>query len=118
MEPPNRHLVDVPREKITHYPLNVNHPHGRGKAGLLPGKGYNENNVEALAGELVVIAQTQPVAESRQTPFGIDCVIYGFLSSPDGKELLVRTVWFIADDGIAPSLATAYPRSRNEWDDP
>ncbi len=105
MELPNRHLAYVPEAKITRYLLNESNPRGRGKAILLRRRGYNESNIATLIRELIEIARTQPVTESKNTPFGVNYVIYGLLQPPSGGELLVRTClrrkYAFSSDGIS-----------------
>jgi hypothetical protein len=42
------------------------------------------------------------------TPFGTRYVIEGILSTPDGRALLIRTVWFIETGQQIPRFVTAY----------
>jgi hypothetical protein len=36
--------------------------------------------------------------------------VSGALETPDGRNPLVRTVWFVGFDDLRPRLVTAYPR--------
>lgn len=118
MDLPNRHLAYVPEEKITHYLLNLNHPRGGGKAREFRDRGYNESNVDTMAGDLIAVAQSEPVSSVRPNEYGLNYVIYGVIQPPVGGPLQVRTVWFVSDGGNVPSLATAYPRRRRERRNP
>jgi len=57
-------------------------------------------------------AQGNPVALSEDTAFGTRYVIDGPLVAPNGRQLQVRTVWFIDKDGQTSRFVTAYPLKR------
>lgn len=46
---------------------------------------------------------------TEETPFGTRYVIEGPLIAPNGRELQIRTVWFIEEGSRAPRFVTAYP---------
>ena len=79
MELPNRHLAYVPEAKITRYLLDVNHPKGGGKAQEFRNRGYNENNVDGMATDLIAVAQSEPVSSIRPNEHGLNYVIYGVI---------------------------------------
>ena len=110
MELPNRNLAYVQEEKITHYLLDVNHPHGWGKAREFRKRGYDESNVATMINDLVGIAQSQPVSETETTRYGVKYVIYGMIQTPLGGDLLICSVWQIDYGRDAPRLLTAYPQ--------
>lgn len=110
MELPNRHLAYVPEAKIIHYLLDESHPQGWGKAQEFRKRGYNESNVATMIGDLIGVAQSQPVSEVELTQYGTKCVIYGVIQPPAGGDLLILSVWQIDYGRIAPILLSAYPQ--------
>ena len=114
MELPNRHLAYVPGEKITHYLLDVDHPKGKGKARAFRGRGYDESNVSVFIRDLLHVAQTNPVSEVHQFPNGVHYVVYGVIQTPDGRLMLVRTIWRIDTGQYIPRFISAYPRLTSE----
>ena len=112
MDLPNRHLAYVPREMITHYLLDMNHPEGWGKAQEFRNRGYNESNVATMVSDLISVAQNEPVSGMKETAFGFNCEVYGVIRPPIGDPMLILTVWFIPYEGGAPRLATAHSGNR------
>lgn len=110
MELPNRHLAYVPEAKITRYLLDLNHPDGRGKAQEFRKRGYNESNVDTMIGDLIEVAQSQPVSGVERTEYGTKYVIYGVIQPPTGGDLLILSVWQIDHGSSAPRMLSAYPQ--------
>jgi hypothetical protein len=52
------------------------------------------------------------VVEVEQTAYGTDYVFEGALSTPDGRNPIVRTVWFLEAGAAIPRFNTAYPKRR------
>lgn len=52
------------------------------------------------------------MVETVGTAFGVRYVVEGILQASDGRKPIVRAVWFIIQEGDAPSLVTAYPVKR------
>lgn len=63
-----------------------------------------------LAEDLTEIALEQDVTREEKTLFGVRYVIDGVLRTPLGRELSIRTIWFIDNHGQIPHFVTAYPR--------
>ncbi len=102
----------VPEAKITHYLLSFSHRAGRGKAGFFTRFGFSLDAWETLAKALRQHAATHEVTNAEDTAFGTRYTIEGDLVSPDGRNPLVRTVWFVGEGEDAPRFVTAYPCSR------
>jgi hypothetical protein len=47
--------------------------------------------------------------DTMPTPFGLNFVVEGALTSPGGRVAQVRVIWFIANGQETATLATAYP---------
>lgn len=112
MKLPQADRVEVPQAKVVQYLLSSTHRAGRGKAGFFSGFGFQVSAWEALADALRQQARDNFVTLSEDTPFGTRYVIDGPLVAPNGRELQVRTVWFIDKDGQTPRFVTAYPLKR------
>jgi hypothetical protein len=109
MQLPNLDQAFVPEAKITEYLLDIEHEDGRGKALFFIHFGFSETEWETLAQALLDHAYAHQVAKQEVTPFGMRYIIEGALQTPIQRTPLVRVVWFIPEDEIAPRLVTAYP---------
>jgi hypothetical protein len=63
-----------------------------------------------LEGDLQEVARSGLVTETVTTPFGTKYVVDGRVTTPSGRELVLRTVWMIASNEEVPRFVTAYPR--------
>jgi len=109
MELPNRSQAVVPREKVVDYLLSTTHPTGRHKAAFFGRFGFGVENWELLVDALLRHVQENDVARQENSPFGIRYVVEGIMVMADGRDALMRTVWFIDTDNDTPRLVTAYP---------
>ena len=114
MKLPHADQLEISQAKVVQYLLSSTHRAGRGKAGFFSAVGFQGAAWEMLADALRQQAQGNPVALSENTPFGIRYVIEGPLIAPNGRQLQVRTVWFIDEGGQLPRFVTAYPLKRRE----
>lgn len=110
MRLPNAELAAIPPGKVIKYLLSPSHPAGRAKAAFFCGFGFTTGNWKALAKALREHAATHEVAKAEDTPFGMRYTIEGPLKAPDGRQPLVRSVWFVEEGEEVPRLVTAYPR--------
>lgn len=111
MRLPHRKNAIIKREKLIHYLLSTTHPVGRYKAVFFRGIGFNDANVDQFKHELYKIAQINDVKNSRSSDdsSGINYMIVGSLSAPNGEIYSVETVWYIKIGTQDPSFITAYP---------
>jgi hypothetical protein len=100
---PHRSEAYVPPQKLAYLLKNPT------KQGLFRSLGYNDENVHILEQSLLVIARTQPVIETSETPYGTSYVIEGHLNTPERGLWVVRTVWFIDRGTDIPRFITARP---------
>lgn len=112
MKLPHADRLEIPKAKVVQYLLSSTHRAGRGKAGFFSSFGFQVSAWEVLAHALQQHARDNVVTCSEDTPFGIRHVIEGPLVAPNGRQLQVRTVWFIDEGGQAPRFVTAYPLKR------
>ena len=109
MKLPNTDQAVVPSDKITNYLLSLTHPDGRDKAAFFMAFGFSPEAPMQLEVALLQQAESQEVIKSISNMFGVRYVVEGELETPDGRNPLVRSVWFIAIDEEIPRLVTAYP---------
>lgn len=97
---------------MVQYLLSSTHRAGREKARFFSAFGFQVSAWEALAQALQQHARDNIVTLTEETPFGTRYVIEGPLIAPNGRELQIRTVWFIEEGSRAPRFVTAYPLKR------
>ena len=85
------------------YLLDAEHKRGKSKAALLRLFGYTPENWQVLETDLRQYHLMADVMTVRETAYGNRYEVRAFLHTPDGRSLMVRTIWQI-DTG------TAYPR--------
>lgn len=100
----------VPEAKIVNYLLSARHSGGRAKARFLEGFGFRARDWHLLRDALVAHATANDIAATHQTHFGTRYEIDGPLPTPDGRAPMVRVVWFVASEDLAPRLVTLIPR--------
>jgi len=96
--------------KRTQYLLNVNHDEGRGKALFYMLVGFSSEQWEQLAQALINHVNENEIAREETTHFGTRYVVEGILKTPVGRDVQLRSVWFISKGTSIPRLVTAYPR--------
>ncbi len=109
MKLPNRQQAILPEMKITGYLLSPAHPYGRHKAAFFKSFGFTTEFWEELAAALLVHAEQNEVTQADDTRFGTRYNVEGELRTPDGRDPLIRVVWFIENGDNRPRLVTAYP---------
>lgn len=108
----------VPKEKLLGYLLSETHPIGKFKAKFFRKLGFNETNVEKLEQYLLSIAQTNEIDEMKETPFGINYTIKGFIKFPHHIGATIKTIWFIESGTMKPRFVTAIPDIINKRKEP
>lgn len=106
---PNVQHAVISESKIKDYLLSRTHTLGKTKAAFFERFGFTQNTWQALSQALLDHAERSDVIESDETPFGRKFVLEGALATPDGRNPVVRTVWFIEAGETQPRLITAYP---------
>lgn len=107
---PNAKTVLISESKIRGYLLSLSHPVGQSKARFFLGRGFSVENWQLLADALGEIAASNEVTGTEPSPFGMRYIVDGRLRTPDGRNPLVRTVWFIDAGSETPHFVTAFPR--------
>lgn len=109
MSVPYAHNVEVPDRKLTGYLLDHAHPQNKGKAAFYEIVGFTKENSNDLRAALLSHVFANEVAKFIQTDFGIWYVVEGWMPCPNGRQYLIRSVWFIENGEEIPKLVTAYP---------
>lgn len=109
MKLPHAEHSIVEQEKIVDYLLNLTHRHGASKARFFLEFGFRLDQWEQLADALREHGQAHAVAKTKQTPFGPRYELDGQLSTPDGQNPRLRSVWQLDHGHTAPRLITAHP---------
>lgn len=114
MKLPNYELAVVPQRKLTEYLLSPTHPDGRSKEKFFTAFSFTLDEWETLATALLNHVANNDVTKIEDSPFGTRYVVEGTLLSPDGRNPLLRSVWFIETGDNIPKFVTAYPLKRSE----
>lgn len=109
MKLPNWESVVIPEAKLRDYLLSISHPHGRHKAVFFARFGFTRERWEELVSALRAHAEGHEVAKVEETPFGTRYTVEGNLSTPVGRVVRVRTVWYVERGENFPRFVTAYP---------
>src|ERR1700686_3921616 len=107
MKLPNRKNAFISKSKLRGYLLSSEHPHGRHKAVFFLQFGFSIANFEVLASALLRHAEKHGVAKTEDSPYGKRYVIDGGMVAPDGRNPLVRAVWFMETGEDIPRFVTA-----------
>ncbi|MGC8783608.1 MAG: DUF6883 domain-containing protein [Armatimonadota bacterium] len=106
---PDAEKAYVPKGKIEAYLLSPTHAVGRTKAAFFAAVGFSASNPNELKRALLSIAQQGEVTYWVATEYGTKYVVDGWLQTPTGRQVAVRTVWIVEWGQSAPRLVTAYP---------
>ncbi|MCD6507720.1 hypothetical protein J7M22_14020 [Candidatus Poribacteria bacterium] len=109
MKLPNHGEARIPKGKVTGYLLSTTHRDGHHKAAFFMNYGFSAEEWEMLVNALLRHAAENEVVKTERTPFGTRYVVDGPLSTPSGRSVNVRVVWFIEHNETIPRLVTAYP---------
>jgi uncharacterized protein DUF6883 len=109
MKLPNVDKARVERKKIVEYLLSASHPDGGAKARFFSSFGFNAEKWTIFAAALKEQARTHDVSSSIESHYGTRYTVDGRLTTPDGRNPNVRTVWVMGKRGKSPRLITAFP---------
>lgn len=94
---------------MTGYLLSLEHPSGRYKARVFQSFGFRLGNRAALRDALLAHAREANLIATEETEFGRKFVVEGPLRALDGRNPLIRSIWFEEDELGPVRLVTAYP---------
>ncbi|MFM8552565.1 MAG: DUF6883 domain-containing protein [Nitrospiraceae bacterium] len=112
MKLPYLEQLEIPEAKVVQYLLSSTHRAGKGKAAFFSVHGFRLSEWGTLANAIRQHVQDNAVILAERTTFGTRYVIEGALVAPDGRQLQVRSVWFIDEGSHTPRFVTAYPLKR------
>ncbi len=113
MKLPNHAQAIVPPAKLTDYLLSPTHRHGGNKARVFTAYGFSTGQWEMLRIALLRHAGEHEGTKTEDTSFGTRYTVEGTMVAPDGRALLIRSVWFIEPGDARPRFVTAYPLERS-----
>jgi hypothetical protein len=108
MKLPNAEAAFIPPDKLIGYLLARAHPVGGPKARFFRAHGFDEEHVADLEAGLLALARSADV-ETVVAPHGVKYVATGWLPTPAGMAVRVRTVWIMDPADPRPRFVTAYP---------
>ena len=89
----------------------MGHPVGGAKARYFKSRGYSLEAPEVLEASLRQVAETGKVIKVEATGWGTKYLVVGEVTTPDGNQLALGTVWIVVGSS-RPVLVTAYPTRR------
>ena len=106
---PHYTKASVARAKLTEYLLAEHHPIGRHKCRVFRALGYDASRPAELELALLHVAATGDLVRRVASRFGVRYSVDGTVEPPLGGSVILRTIWFVAADGV-PRFVTAYPK--------
>jgi hypothetical protein len=109
MKVPFLNAAVVPDRKLTGYLLAATHPDGAAKANFLLRFGFGLDAPDVLRQALLDHVRVNDVAAARPNAYGVLYEVFGPLTSPDGRNPLLKTIWMIDDGASIPRFITVVP---------
>lgn len=109
MKLPNAENAVIADEKLTEYLLSTSHAEGKNKAFVFYSRGFSLARLDELKIALKNLALKNEVTKTGENIHGRKYVIEGHLETPDGRGIMLRTIWMIDRGGTIPRLVSAYP---------
>jgi hypothetical protein len=106
---PNSDVCIVEEKKVRDYLLNTTRMPAAAKARFFLSCGFSGEDWRAFARALKAHGNAYEVLNEVVSGYGTKYEIEGPLTCPDGRKPVIRTVWQINRDELAPRLITAYP---------
>ena len=106
---PNSEVCIVEERKVRDYLLNTTRMPAAAKARFFLSCGFSDDDWRAFANALKSHGKGHSVLNEVVSEYGTKYEIEGSLVCPDGRKPVIRTVWQIDRDELAPRLITAYP---------
>jgi hypothetical protein len=106
---PNAHAARVAEAKVRDYLLNIAHPGNGGKAQFFNSFGFDRSRWTEMRDALLGHPVVNQVSGVQPNPYGAKYVVHCTLSTPDGRNPCIATIWVIDASSIVPMFVTAYP---------
>jgi hypothetical protein len=100
----------VSAEKVRDYLLSHSHPTGRHKARVFNTLGFGARNWRRLRYALKGVAKHGNVHELPESTHGRKFSVYGMLQGPNGRSMLIVSIWILRRGQHFPRLVTASPK--------
>jgi filamentous hemagglutinin len=97
--------------KITEHLLNDEHKDGAPKSKFLKAFGFSADRPDSLKEALETHAVNNELVGTVHTEWGTKYVVECSITTPDGRNPCIRTVWQREGNEGDPMLVTAVPRS-------
>lgn len=109
MSIPHADRAAIDPAKIRDYLLSPTHPIGHSKAQVFRRLGYEASKWTRLRDDLRGLLLRTDVVTQVPSPYGAKYVATGILEGPNGRTMLLTTVWIVTSGETVPRLVTAYP---------
>lgn len=109
MKMPNKSQAIIHPDKLRGYLLNIKHKRGKSKAAMLLSFGYKPENWQVLEADLRTYHLNADVTATRKTAYGQRYEIRASLIAPNGRAIMVRSVWQIDTGTTNPRFITLFP---------
>jgi hypothetical protein len=109
MKLPYSERAVIAPEKIVTYLLNTAHKRGGAKARLLTQFGYRAENWQQLESDIRLYHLNVEVEKVKQSVYGTRYEIRAPMQTPNGRTLMIRTIWQIDIGTDFPRLITLVP---------
>ena len=106
MSIPDADNATATREKVRGCLLNLHHPDGGSKAIWFHGLGYELEDWQLLADDLLEIARSCEKHATERSPYGVKYKASGTVGRPGYRPGHISTAWIIEPDE-SPRLVTA-----------
>jgi len=112
---PDYEKAIIDPSKIKNYILSPAHPVGRFKAAFFQSMGYTQGNWQQLLDDIRQYHLTGEAEPVEKTGYGQKYIIKSATKGPNGKIVLLRSVWIVLSGEDTPRFITIYPEGgRNE----
>jgi hypothetical protein len=105
---PNARGATVAANKIRGFLLDENHAENKGRARFFTRFGFNLVQWEVLRDALIGHVNNNQVGDTETTKHSTVYTVRCSLSSPDGRNPRISTIWTIEASG-GPKFVTAFP---------
>jgi hypothetical protein len=110
MRIPNADKAVIAPEKLRDYLLNPSHRRGSSKARFLLSCGYRADAWQILETDLRTQHLTADYSSTQDNVYGGRFAVRAPLATPNGRQVLLLSVWQIDVGTNVPRLITLYPR--------
>jgi hypothetical protein len=105
----NVHNAFVADAKVRDYLLDSGNPNNGGKHRFFQRFGFTQQNWTILQNALLLHPCTNLVISVVPNPYGTRYEVRCSLTSPDGRNPCISTIWVMDPQSSAPKLVTAFP---------